>query len=527
MSRISSQQRIEIQGNAEREINRFVDDHYLWHKHVHDVELDAMQILKMIDMDLHHNTVDFSCRRTGKTACKEMYLLKFLACNPDQELGVVAPREAQAITNITYHTDAIRRSDILTAYLEYKNGRPQIYDGGYQFANRSRASAYGIMAQVDGGDLTVASLEEVDDMPADRLNSRFLLMLASTRRLGASKNSKNDPQIRVTGVFKGADTLASLVASGVYHVLPPVDCYLGIELGLLNEEFILNMRNELPNEEFIRQLLCRNVSAKNLIWEKYLRFAMQVGLKANLSPADPLPGETYKRRGLISFGYDCGGHGEDPAASKHALVVTEQIGNFVCFVFAQTWSAGADDMDVRRDLVSLWRYFKPDHAIGDAYGIGIISGVNDDLFFNGLSTVDRRAIGGGESTAATWPEWAFSPMRFEGMTKHQMAQAVRAIFHRQRAAIPYVLAEDGGCAPELILMQRQMANIKPEPVKKGSYSSYKMANRKIGDDLFDAAMAAVWAMATQGLANVPTVTLVRKQGREALLGGATSLLELH
>ena len=522
-ARVSSQQRIEISNVAEREIVRYADDHFLWHKHVHNVELDPMQILKMMEMDLHPNTVDFSSRRTGKTACKEMYCLEYNATHPDQELGVVAPREAQALVNIGYHTDAIRRSEILSSYIKFKSGRPQLADGFYEFVNGSKARAYGIMAQVDGGDLTHASLEEVDDMPSDRLNSRFLLMLGSTRRLGASKQSENKPQIRITGVFKGADTLADMVKSGHYHSLPTVDCYLGIELGLLQENFILQMRDELPADEFIRQLLCKNVASRNLIWTKYVRQALTTGLKARMEAADPLPGMTYKRRGLISFGYDAGGHGEDPTASKHALVVTEQIGNHLTFPYAKTWSAGEDDMVVRRDLVALWRYFRPEYAIGDAYGVGTISAVNDDLFQQGLTTINRQVIGEGQSTQTTWPEWAFSPMRFEGMTKHQMAQAIRNVFHKGYAALPYLEDLDDkdlpACGKDLRLFARQLTNIKPLPTK-ASYTSYKMADKKIGDDLFDAGMASVWAMITQGTATVPTVVTTRSVTRDQLLGGA-------
>ncbi len=94
-----------------------------------------------------------------------------LALHPDQELGIVAPREAQSIVNLNYHLEAIRRSPILTAFLNHKSNRVQIADTYYQFANRSLARAYGIMANVDGGDLTAASLEEVDDMPRDRYSA--------------------------------------------------------------------------------------------------------------------------------------------------------------------------------------------------------------------------------------------------------------------------------------------------------------------------------------------------------------------
>lgn len=517
--RISAKRRIELANVAEREVMRFKDDHALWHKHVHNVELDSMQVLKCIEMDEHQNTVDYSCRRTGKTAVKELHNLKYMATESDQELGIVAPREAQSLVNLGYHLDAIRRSEILDSWLMYKAGRKAMSDTKYQFANRSIAQAYGIMAQIDGADMTIGSIEEIDDMPSDRLNSRFLLTMGAARRLGASKDAKNDPQIRITGVFKGADTLTDLIATGNYHVLPTVDAYLGIEMGILNEKFIMQMRNELPHDEYLRQLLCRNVSSRNLIWDKYVRKAMSVGLAANIQAAEPLPGVKYKRRGMISFGYDAGGHGEDPSSSKHALIVTEQIGNFVCFIYARTWPAGADDSVVRRDLVSLWEYFMPDYALGDAYGVGMLTQLNDDLFAKNLTDIDRRTVGDGDSTASTWPQWPFSPLRFEGMTKHAMASALRSVFHNSQAAIPYF--DDKEPEPgyeDLHQLVRQLPNIVPVKTQS-SYSSYKRANNKMNDDLFDAAMASVWGLVTAGNADVKSVIVTRTRSYDQMLPG--------
>lgn len=517
--RVSAAQRVRTQHLAEREVLRYRGDHAAWHKHVHNVDLDPAQILKMIEMDQHRNSIDYSCRRTGKTAVKELYLLEHLATNADQELGIVAPREAQALVNLNYHLEAIRRSPILPHWIAHRAGRSQLADTYYQFANRSIARAYGIMAQVDGGDMTCASLEEVDDMPRERLFSRFLLMLGANRRMGASKASRNDPQIRITGVFKGADTLTDLIAGGHYHVLPTVNVYLGLEMGVLNTEFMTQMQVQLAPDEYIRQLLCVNVSARNLIWERYVRRAMQIGLRAGLALAGPLPGAQYRKRGLVGLGYDAGGHGENPHASRHACVVVEQVGSFTCFVYARTWPPGADDQVVKRDLVGLWAYFRPDAAMGDAYGVGMLTDLNDELYAQRLTDIDRRTIGDGDSTASTWPEWPFAPIRFEGMTKHSMAQALRSIFHNAQAALPYLddldLADPE--VADLRLLVRQLPNIRPEATKT-SYASYKMANAKLGDDLFDAAMAAVWSLATRGAAPGVTQVLVGKRSRAQLLG---------
>ena len=524
--RQNATQRLRLQNIAEREVARYAGEHALWHKHVHNVDLDPMQVLKCVEMDTHKNTIDFSCRRTGKTAIKELYLLHWNATNNDQELGIVAPREAQALVNLGYHLEAIRRSEILTNYLKYQQGRRQIADSYYQFANNSISRAYGIMAQVDGGDLTTASLEEVDDMPKDRLFSRFLLMMGSSRRLGAAKQARNDPQIRITGVFKGADTLTELLDGEHYYTLPTIDCYLGIELGILNADFIDQMRVQLAPDEYIRQLLCQNVSAKNLIWESYIRKALQVGASVpDIQLAEPVPGKVFKKRGLISFGYDAGGHGERPESSKHALVVTEQIGNFVCVIYCRTWAPGADDAEVKRDLISLWRYFRPDTAHGDAFGVAMLSALNDDLYTARLTHIDRRTIGDGSSTASTWPEWPFSPLRYEGMTKHQMARALRAIFHHCRACLPYIddLDDNDLATADYRLLIKQLPNIKPVKTTK-SYESYKMASAKLGDDLFDAMLASVWGFAIRGVEHQATVLLGAAQSRDQLMHSNGELL---
>jgi len=551
--RISKTKRIEMQNVAEREVMRFKDDHALWHKHIHNVELDAVQVLKAEEMDQHPNTIDFSTRRSGKTAKKELYLLKHNATNPDQELGIVAPREAQSIVNLNYHLDAIRRSEILTAYLAHKSGRTQLSDTRYEFCNRSKAQAYGIMAQVDGGDLTVASLEEVDDMPKERLYSRFLLMLGSTRRLGAAKESKNSAQIRITGVFKGADTLTDLMETGTYHALacfrgqraideikmmidqgylnrdsvdlanykypvPILNSVNAIALELLNKNTITDIAAGLSEDEVARQLLCINTSSKNLVWEIYMRKAMQMAIKAGIEIVEPIPGQQYKKRGLISFGYDHSGHGENIESSRSAFVASEEISGFSCRIFAKTWPPGTDEKIIKNDLIAFWRFFRPDVAHGDAYGIGLLTTLNDDLFNEGLTTINRHTIGDGQSTATNWGQWAFAPLRFEGMVKHSMAQAVRSSYHDKKAVVPYLddIEGDDPAVSDMRLLVKQTLNIKPE-ASLANYAIYKMANKKIGDDLFDADMASQWGFVTRGADIVPGVVVTSAHSHAELM----------
>jgi hypothetical protein len=524
--RVSASDRVQHASVAEQEILRFarpdpatgLRPHALWHKHVHNVELDPVQCLKMIEMDRHRNTVDFSCRRTGKTAVKEMYNLERLATEPYQECGIVAPRMQQSQNNLDYMLEAIRRSPMLSAYIAYKQGRPQLKDTGFELANHSKGGAYGIMSQIDGDAITIASLEETDDMPQDRLLSRFLPMLGAARRLGVDANAaKFSPEIRISGVFKGAGVLQRLIKTGEYQPLTTVDVHLGLKLGVLDAAWAQSMRAQLPADEYIRQFLCRNIQARNWIWEEHLRRALATGLEAGLQRAGPVPGERYRRRGLVSFGYDHTGHGERPEASRSTLVVAEQVGQWVTFPFVRMWSPGVSDESLRRDLVALWEYFRPDYAIGDAYGVGMLTAVNDDLFRQGLTHVNREAVGDGQSTASSWAEWAFAPIRFDGMTKHVMASAVREIFHHGRAAAPYVDTGWDGEDAEWLAWVRQMGNMKAVPTR-ASYSSFVMADQKVGDDMFDATCAAVYALLTRGLADTPAVIQTRRRSRDEMLG---------
>jgi hypothetical protein len=524
--RTSAAERAKSSIVAERAIMKYaqpdpatgIRPHALWHKFVHNVELDPIQLLKMQEMDVHRNTVDFSSRRTGKTAVKEMYHLEELATEPFQELGIVAPRMQQSQNNLNYLIDGIRRSEMLSAFIAHKQGRPQLKDTSFAFVNGSKASAYGIMSQIDGDSITKASLEETDDMPQERLMSRFLPMLGAARRLGVDrKTTEFKPSIRISGVYKGADVLQRLIDTGEYHTLPTVDVHLGTELGMVDPAWAESMRIQLPPEEYIRQFLCKNIKARNWIWEEHIRRASALGLEARLERAGPLPGQRYQRRGLISFGYDHTGHGEDPAASKSALVVAEQLGNWLTFPFVKLWQPGVDDRALARDLVALWDYFRPDYAIGDAYGVGMLTAVNDELFSKGLTHINRETVMDGQSTGSAWGGWAFAPMRFEGMTKHVMASALREAFHHNRAAFPYVDTANEREPEEWLAFVRQLGNMRAEPTQ-ASYSSFKMVDRKTGDDLFDAAMAATYALLTRGMADAPTVIEHRRMGRAQMMG---------
>lgn len=511
--RITKQQRLTMQSVAEREVMKYSRDHALWHKYVHNVDLDPMQILKCIEMDEHPATIDVSCRRSRKTSTKELRNLKILATEADQELGIVAPRLQQAMVNLRYMTDAVDRSPILQNYLHYRNGRQQKSETKLQFANRSIAQPYGIYSQIDGGDLTMVSLEETDDMPRDRLMNNLMPMLAGTQRLGAANNG-GAPQIRITGVYKGADTLQEMIDSGEYTLLPKVNRYLAEQLGIVHGEHYDKLANEMSPNEYLRQALCINVVGADFIHEKALRFAMMVSLKADMQFSPPVVNGEYRKRGTVSLGYDAGGHGEQEHSSQHAVVITEQVDGWTWFPFFMTWPASTDEITVQRDLVAIWKYFRPDVGIGDAYGVGMITAANDELFKKQLIQIDRRTVNDGDSTASAWANWGFKPMRFDGMAKHQMADALRNVFHRKRAIFPYFDDSDSSDSlKDLRRAYRQFLNIEKLSTSKG-YASYSMIKPAIGDDLFDAAMAANWGLFTQG-AQMPEIVVLQDVRQES------------
>ena len=80
---------------------------------------------------------------------------------------------------------------------------------------------------------------------------------------------------------------------------------------------------------------------------------------------------------------------------------------------------------------------------------------------------------------------------------------------------------------DYVSLPRQLKNIKPSPVKAGSYSSYQMVKKTLGDDLFDAHMASHWALVTQGAAPVPSIITIHHKTREQLLGAPSAFDQLR
>lgn len=521
-------QRAKMQNQAEREISKHTDDNAKWVYNVLGIRLDPLQILRMKLLDEHRQTIAWDARRMRKSTTHFIHALKRLATRDHEECCAITPRRDQANKAMDeYMLTQIRNERApLYHFLDYRNGRKRLNDTSFTFHNKSNAWTAGIMGEVDGSGITIALMDEIEDMDYDRLTSKFLPMLGQAEKLGATR--KAEPQVRALGVIKGSGIRKAFLDQGFFPMTQPGypngpiigDAYMGLELGILDKDWIMKQQGLMSPGDWMRQQLCRDVHTDSVILLKWAKKAQQLALRlgdaANI--VEPLPGKQYKKRGLISFGYDHLGHGEKAENSRSALVVSEMFGEHIFFLFVQSWDPWEDETKIMEDLIFFWRYFMPDIANGDALGIGMITEMNDRLYQLHLTQTDRLSIGDGKSSGSTWPEWAFSPLRFHGEQKYKMAQTVRTVFQRGRAVIPWFddhdLPEDG-IIFEFNRFIAQLCNIVEEQ-NNSSYPTFKSDDLKVGDDYFDAAMAGVWGLMTRYVAP-PAVIATRGRTRDELL----------
>jgi hypothetical protein len=502
---------------AEQAIHKYSDP-ALWARFVCGVELDPLQIWDWERMNTHPNTINWAARGMRKSSTIGIRSLYQLSRRPDGELLNVQPRKAQADKFMKEHMlQIIWRSDILLSYINRQSGRKKINETSFEFQNYSKAWGEGVYAKVDGGTITIFVFDEVEDMDVTPLTSNFLPMIARTERMGS--RVKIEPEIRVLGVMKGSEVLDLFMKKGFYCMTQPDyphgpiigNAEMGLRMGILNHDMLAIMRETMHPDDYTRQMECKKVESDNVIRYSWIRRAMTQALEA----APPMPGREHQRRGVVSIGYDHLGHGQNENSSKSALVVAEMIGEYVTFPYVRTWPADADETrDILPDLVSIWRYFRPDIFNGDAYGIGLLTALNDELWRLNLTNIDRRTINEGRSTESSWVDWAAKPVRFGGLQKHNMIDAMRLLFQRELAKIPWFddspqNVSGANADPLMVDYNRfihQLANINKLPTKS-NYPSYKMDKKDIGDDLFDAASAAVWGLVSRGLV-ANTVILV-------------------
>lgn len=476
-----------------------------WCWEILGIKLDPLQLLRWDMLDKHRHTVSWDARRMRKTTTIFLHALKWLATHSHEFFLAVTPKEQQAQDAMEeYMLMHIRDSEVLRAFIQIRGGRKQISDRKFTFANNSTGRIAGIYSEVDGKGVSYCIYDEAEDLDQHRLLTKFLPMHSQSEKIGA--NRQMEPQIRFSGVIKGSGLRKILIDKGYFPMTqpnypkPPIigNVNLGVQLGILREKELSILQSMMAPDDWTRQMLCLEVESDSVIKYSHVRRAMTQALEW----AEPAPGKEYKKRGVVSIGYDHLGHGEQTTSSRSALVVCEMVGEFVTFPYVKTWPAWADETrDILPDLVNIWRYFRPDAFFGDAYGIGLLTAFNDELYRFNLTSIDRRAINEGRSTESSWPEWAAAPVRFGGLHKHNMVDALRILFEREYAKIPWF--DDAEAMREPLQKDRlsfikQLANVIKLPTK-ANYPSYKMDSKEIGDDIFDAACAAVWGVASRGM----------------------------
>lgn len=526
MSAPTRAERVELANVAEREILRHKDDNVLWTKHVTGIDLDPIQQTKMALMDEHPDTVDVSARRTRKTTAKELHILKRLATEPDHEHNVVAPKEDQAQNSYKMIAETVRRSPILLAYLRWKDGKRQLSDTRLEFTNFSKSRTYGITSNLDGINSTIADVEECDDLDEERLRDRFLLTRLGTETLFA-QGRKTEKSVRITGVYKGAGLLEKFANDPNYFLLPTIDVWTGVAMGIIDEEAVRTDMGGMTDDMILRSFLCRPTSARNFFHERHLRRMMVRGNMWNLEPVIPVPGAIYEKRApnsvLAMFG-DAGGHGEGDHPSRYTATVFEYHDNSVYWLYGRDWEATTAKEIIVRDMVDLWDYFRPEEKLSyyDAFGAAIVSDICDVLYDRRLVRINRRDFAGSSNSA--WVNWPFIPVRMDGFMKHAAYTYAQSWVHGGRVFAPLV-TDQNRKEPEYAAIERsfeQMKNIRAVKTTKG-YDSYEMVKKAIGDDYADTWALAFYAFGTKGLLKVPTIIQSSRTDRAKILTPAPRL----
>jgi len=245
----------------------------------------------------------------------------------------------------------------------------------------------------------------------------------------------------------------------------------------------------------------------------------------------PDPVGVYEKRApnsVIGLGWDAGGHGEGDHPSRYACTVWEHLNGCSHYLYGREWDATASKEQVVRDMVDIWRFFRPDEklAFGDAYGVAIISDICDALWDLRLVRINRREFPG--SSASTWEKWPFKPVRMDGFLKHAAYTYAQVEIHGGRVFAPLV-TDQNRREPEYETLERaveQFKNIRAVHTKK-AYDSYEMIKARIGDDLADCSVLYFYGLGTQGLLAVPTIIMSSTVTRDKALDPGDRMTQLE
>ena len=512
---------IQVANVAEKVIDNFRNDPFERMRVIYQVELRPFQWEWFFLMDEYPDIVAYSCMRVGKTVAIQVKHLDENVLHPDEEEMVFAPKYDQAVNTRKVQNDIIERSPILKAYLrKLPNGKPNFGQGEYQLYNNSISRCFGASSNFEGENATKQHIDELDDIPGDLLKRVF------GRATGENKNGL-PTRHRLSGVIWGKLNIYRFDKNPDYFTLPPVNVYQGIAAGYLSHKDVIQQRQEMSDEEWLRTQCLIFVEARNFIWESRLKMAQMVGFSWRLFPAPPHPGLYERVKGeRIAFGLDMGAQGAGDDSSDYSLQVVSSVGPYRRWLYGKTWPGTADPEVIIGEVCEIWRFFRPDGGYGDSLDANLISQINDRLYELNLTYYNWRIAG--PNVLEGWSQWArrglLTPLNNQGRTKHHFYNSLKKCIDNsvQLAQLPPGAAPAGSVMifpqidrykarhlehwRELQILLRELANLQAERVPSGYYKISRIVKKiedkelkfdgksKLGDDRADALAMANYFM---------------------------------
>jgi len=426
---MANNEKIKISNVAESVIQNYKDDPFERVRVLYGMKLRAFQWEWWFLMDQYPDILANACMRVGKTVVIQLKNLDDKLLNPFDEEMIFAPKYDQAVKTFKTQYDIIDKQPVVNAYIRRNSAGKQLFGLGFvEFENQSTTKTFGVNSNFEGENATIQHVDELDDIPADTLKR------VKGRATGKNRNGM-PTRHRFSGVIWGKLNIwkyeeeARRKLDGSYYILPKVNVYQGLAAGWLEEKDVKDQRREMSDDEWLRTQVLIYVESRNFIWSSKLRLSQLIGLKWNILPVVPVPGQTFRRdeRERISFGLDMGAQGSGDDASDYVLEITASKGPYRRWVFGKRWPGTADPEIIINEVTKLWGYFRPDGGYGDSLDANLIAQINDRLYELGFVRTNWRKLGANELDS--WQKWAkkglLTPLVNGGRTKHHFYNSLK------------------------------------------------------------------------------------------------------
>lgn len=417
--------RIEVKGEvALNVIEKYKADPFERARVIYGIEPRPFQWEWYFMMKDNPKSLGYACPRVGKTFQFEFNDLDDEVCNPYDECLIFAPKEDQATDSFKYQREIIENSEILKALVRRNAaGKIELSSKGVQFINRSSCECIGINSNFEGKNASIIRIEELDDIPEDRLKR------ALGRGLATNKNGL-PTRYRFTGVIWGKLNIYKYSHDENYFTLPPIDIYDAIANGYISADDAKTMRGEMSDDEWLRTMCLKFFESQNFIWGRWLHASQMIGLQWGLTPVPWHPDGTYNKRDdeIVSFGLDMGAQGGGDDASEYSLQITSAIGRTRRFINGRVWPPDSDPDEIIRGVCDWWEFYQPNVAFGDARDANLIVQINEELYSRDAVHRDWKRVNP-SNTQSGWDDWAkkglMAPIHNTGRNKHNMYTSLR------------------------------------------------------------------------------------------------------